>query len=65
MGRQGWVGLTFTAIWEMVSALHGDECLASFLAIGEPRGARAGAGPASLVGVLSMEWAGLADYADL
>ncbi len=47
-------GRTFTTIWGMVSVVHGDECLANFLAIGEPRGAWAGAGAASLVGVFSL-----------
>ena len=49
----------------MVIVIHGDECLASFLAIGEPRGAGARAGNASLVGVFSLKGAGLAGYADL
>jgi hypothetical protein len=35
-------------------------CLANLLAIGEPRGARAGEGAVSLVGVFSLEGAGLA-----
>ena len=51
----------------MVSVVQGDECLASFLAIGEPRGAGAGAGATSLLGVFSLGGAGLeaADCADL
>ena len=65
MRRQGYGGLTFTAIWGMVSDVHGDRCLANFMAIGEPRGAGAGAGPASLVGVFSLEGACLDDEADL
>ncbi len=48
-----------------MSVVHGDRCLTSFLAIGEPRGAGAGAGPASLVGVFSLEGAGLDDATDL
>ncbi len=48
----------------MVNVVHGDRCLASFMAIGEPRGAGAGAGPASLVGVFSLEGAGLDEAAD-
>ncbi len=63
--RQGYGGLNLTAIWGMVSVVHGDRCLASFLAIGEPRGAGAGAGPASLVGFFSLEGVGLDDEADL
>ena len=65
VGRHGWGGLTFTAIWGMVNVVQGDECLASFLAIGGPRGAGAGAGAASLIGVFSLKGAGLADCADL
>ncbi len=61
-GKQG---RTCTANWGIVSVVHVDECLASFLAIGEPRGARAGAGVSSLEGVFSLEGAGLEDYADL
>ena len=49
----------------MVSVVHGDRCLTIFLAIGDPRGAGAGAGLASLVGVFSLEGAGLDDDADL
>ena len=49
----------------MVSVVHGDRCMASFLAIGDPRGAGAGARPASLVGVSSLEGAGLDVDADL
>jgi len=49
----------------MVSVVHGDTCLASFLAIGEPRGAGAGAEPASLVGIFSLERAGLDVTTDL
>ncbi len=62
--RQGWSGLTLTAISGMVSVVYRDECLASLLAIGEPRGAGAGAGAASLVGVFSLEGACLVDCAD-
>ncbi len=65
MGRQGLPGLTFTAIWGMVSVVQGDECLASLLAIGDPRGAGACAGAASLVGFFPLEGAGLAVCADL
>ncbi len=42
-----------------------DECLAIFLAIGEPRGAGAEAGVASLEGVFSLEGACLEGFADL
>jgi hypothetical protein len=63
--RQGCKERTFTAICGMVNVVHGFRCLASFLAIGEPRGAGAGAGPASLVGFFSLEGACLDDEADL
>ncbi len=45
----------------MVRVVQGDEYLANFLAIGEPRGAGAGAGAASLVGVFSLGRASLVD----
>ena len=65
MRRQGYERLTFSAMWGMVSVVHGDNCLAIFLAIGEPRGAGDGAGPTSLVGFFSREGACLDDEADL
>jgi len=63
--RQGYKWRTFIAICGMVNVVHGDKCLAKFLAIGEPRGAGAGAGPASLVGYFSLEGTCLDDEADL
>ena len=63
--RQGYKGRTFNANCGMASVVHVDRCLASFLAIDEPRGAGPGAGHASLVGVFSLEGAGLDDEADL
>ena len=59
-GRQGSTRRTCTAICGMVSMFHEGVCLANFLAIGEPRGAGAGEGAVSLVGVFSMEGTGLA-----
>ena len=48
-GRKG-TGRTLTAICGTVSMFQEDACLANFLAIGEPQGAWAGEGAASLVG---------------
>ena len=58
---EGSTGRTCIAICGMVSMFHEGACLANFLAIGEPRGAGAGEGAASLVGVFSLEGAGLAE----
>ena len=49
----------------MVSVVQEDECLANFLAIGEPRGAGAGAEAAALGVVCSLGGAGLGGCADL
>jgi hypothetical protein len=57
--------LTLTASWGTVSADQAVECLASLLAIGDPRGAGAASGAASFVGVFSLEGAGLGVLADL
>jgi hypothetical protein len=59
-GRQGSKGRTYSTICGMVSVFQGSACLVSFLAIGEPRGAGAGEGAASLVGVFSLGGVGLA-----
>ena len=64
-GKIGRRERTCTAICGMVRVVQGDECLASFLAIGEPRGAGAGAGAAALGVVCSLEGAGLEGCADL
>ncbi len=58
-GKLGRRERTCTAICGMVRVVQGDECLANCLAIGEPRGAGAGAGAASLLGVFSLGGVGL------
>ncbi len=59
-GGRGGTGRTLTAICGTVSIFKEGACLANLLAIGEPRGAGAGEGAASLAGVFSLEGAGLA-----
>jgi hypothetical protein len=63
-GGEGSTGRTFTAISGTVSMFQEGACLADFLAIGEPREAGAGEGTASLVGVFSIEGAGLVECKD-
>ena len=53
-GGRGGKRRTLTAIRGTVSMFQGGACLANLLAIGEPRGAGAGEGAASLVGVFFL-----------
>ena len=56
-GGRGGTGRTLTAICGTVSMFQEGACLTNLLAIGEPPGAGAGEGAASLVGVFSLEGA--------